>query len=82
MGCRDFFLESWIKEQDQNISLSSLYRVLVQNVEALFERGFFGEMGTKGRVGHCDTIYVLTLGQTSPGTGQDLVCHKPKKMKP
>jgi hypothetical protein len=49
--------------RSEYISLLLVQRVLVQNVEALFERGFFGEMGTKGRVGHCDNIYVLTLGQ-------------------
>jgi hypothetical protein len=52
LGGVEIFLESWIKEQDQNIyislSLSLVPEFLVQNVEALFERGFFWGNGDKG----------------------------------
>jgi hypothetical protein len=62
----EIFLESWIKEQDQNISLSlssPCTEFLVQNVEALFERRvfFWGNVDKGER--ELDTvtnIYVLT----------------------
>jgi hypothetical protein len=67
LGGVEIFLESWIKEQDQNISLSlSLVpEFLVQNVEALFEREVF--LGKWEQRGELDTVttfmYLLRPGQ-------------------
>jgi hypothetical protein len=72
LGGVEIFLESWIKEQDQNISLSlSLVpEFLVQNVEALLEREVF--LGKWGQRGELDTVttfmYFTYLAQARPGS--------------
>jgi hypothetical protein len=69
LGGVEIFIESWIKEQDQNISLSPLYRVLVQNVEALVERGFLGKWGQRGELDTVTTfMYLCRPGQARPGS--------------